>query len=329
MCSAGFVSTQSASTSPALPPENQMLGLAIRLLAVFFIAIMAACVKLASDEGVHLVESLFWRQLAALPVVVLWLYSQGALSDIHPHRRWRHATRMVLGLSGMALNFTAMTMLPLAESTTIGFAVPIFSTVLAAIFLREPTGVWRWSAVMVGFLGVLIVVRPGGAVHGVGSVIALAGAFMTAAVTIQLRTLSRTETTGAIVFWFSLSSLLPLGLLMPFFASGHGPLGWVYIALLSLAGAGAQICLTASLRFAPVSVVMPMDYSALIWGSFYGWLLFNQMPASTTWIGAPIVIAAGVVIAWREHRLKIKERATVGANAALTPDASAAKMEQA
>jgi drug/metabolite transporter (DMT)-like permease len=283
-----------------------MLGIAIRLLAVFFICIMAACVKLAGEEGVHLVESLFWRQLAGLPIVVLWLHWQGSLSDIRTNRRWGHAARMVLGLSGMALNFTAMTMLPLAESTTIGFAVPIFSAVLAAIVLREPTGIWRWTAAVVGFIGVIIVVQPSGAIHGLGSVFALAGAFMTAAVTIQIRTLSRTETTGAIVFWFSLSSLVPLGLLMPFFAGGHGPMGWIYIALLGLSGAGAQICLTASLRFAPVSVVMPMDYSALLWGTFYGWLLFDQLPASTTWIGAPIVIAAGVIIAWREHRLRLQ-----------------------
>ncbi len=182
---------------------------------------------------------------------------------------------------------------------------------------------------MIGFIGVLIVVQPSGAIHGLGSLIAIAGAFMTAAVTIQIRTLSRTETTGAIVFWFSLSSLVPLGILMPFFAGGHGPMGWVFIALLSLSGAGAQICLTASLRFAPVSVVMPMDYSALLWGTFYGWLLFDQLPASTTWIGAPIVIAAGVIIAWREHRLKLKERAAALAAVDGPPEPSAAKMEQA
>ena len=306
-----------------------MLGIAIRLLAVFFICIMAACVKLAGEQGVHVVESLFWRQLAGLPVVLIWLHWQGALRDIQTSRRWGHAARMVLGLSGMALNYTAMTMLPLAESTTIGFAIPIFSAVLAAIVLREPTGIWRWSAAVVGFVGVIIVVQPSGAIHGLGSLIAIAGAFMTAAVTIQIRTLSRTETTGAIVFWFSLSSLIPLGLLMPFFAGGHGPMGWIYIALLSLSGAGAQICLTASLRFAPVSVVMPMDYSALLWGTFYGWLLFDQLPASTTWIGAPIVIGAGVIIAWREHRLKLKERAAASANTDFPTGSSATKMEQA
>ncbi len=290
------------------PAENRMLGIAIRLAAVFFIGIMAACVKLAGEQDVHVVESLFWRQLTGLPVVLLWLHWQGATRDIQTSRPWGHAARMLLGMSGMALNFTAMTMLPLAESTTIGFAIPIFSAVMAAIFLKERTGIWRWSAAIIGFAGVWIVVQPGQLMHGVGSIVAMAGAFMTAAVTIQIRTLSRTETTGAIVFWFSLSSLLPLGIALPFFIGDHNAQAWLYIAGLSFSGALAQICLTASLRFAPVSVVMPMDYSALLWGTLYGWLLFDQLPAATTWIGAPIIIGAGVIIAWREHHLKLKER---------------------
>lgn len=326
--------SQKPLSSPSIsaiiaPPENRLLGLGIRLLAVFFISIMAACVKLANEEGVHVVESLFWRQLTGLPVVALWLYWQGAIRDIHTHRPWGHVARMILGLSGMALNYSAMTMLPLAESTTIGFAIPIFSAVLAAIILREPTGLWRWSAVILGFIGVLIVVQPTGAGHGIGSLIALAGAFITAAVTIQIRTLSRTETTGAIVFWFSLSSLIPLGVAMPYFVADHGGLAWIYIAGLSLSGALAQLCLTASLRFAPVSVVMPMDYSALLWGTIYGWLLFDQLPADSTWLGAPIVIGAGVIIAWREHRLKLKVRAADTANMALAPEPNATIPERA
>ncbi len=120
VCSAHDVTSQSQSSLSTQPTENRMLGIAIRLLAVFFICIMAACVKLAGDEGVHVVESLFWRQLAGLPVVIILLHWQGSLRDIHTNRRWSHAARMILGLSGMALNYTAMTMLPLAESTTIG-----------------------------------------------------------------------------------------------------------------------------------------------------------------------------------------------------------------
>ena len=307
-------------TTPAPPTENRMLGIGLRLMAVFFISIMAACVKLAGEQSVHVVESLFWRQLTGLPVVLIWLKMAGSLGDIGTTRPWSHSWRMVLGLSGMALNYNAMTMLPLAESTTIGFAVPIFSAVLAAFILKEQTGIWRWSAVFIGFIGVLIVVQPGHALHSIGALVALGGAFMTAAVTIQLRTMSRTETTGAIVFWFSLTSLVPLGILMAFAADSHGPLAWAYIAGLSISGALAQICLTSSLRFAPVSVVMPMDYSALLWGTVYGWLIFDQLPATTTWMGAPLVIGAGVVIAWREHHLRSKARAVTTASPTLDPD---------
>jgi drug/metabolite transporter (DMT)-like permease len=107
------------------------------------------------------------------------------------------------------------------------------------------------------------------------------------------------------VFWFGLTSLAPLGLAMPFVGHAHPAGVFAAIAALSLAGGIAQLALTGALRLAPVSLVMPMDYSALLWAVLLGLLLFGQAPSRWTWLGAPIVIAAGLVILWREHRLRI------------------------
>ena len=125
---------------------------------------------------------------------------------------------MALGMAAMALNFAAMIMLPLAEATAIGFSVPIFSTVLAAMVLGEPTGKWRWGAVAAGFLGVLLIVQPGtGEVPLLGASVALVAALLTASVTIVIRRLGATERASTTVFWFAASSLRPAGLLMLWF----------------------------------------------------------------------------------------------------------------
>ena len=287
-----------------------MLGIFLRLMAMAMLGVMFAFVKLASESGVHVAESLFWRQLAGLPVVAAWLWWNNDIGAVRPKKLSAHAKRLILGLSAMALNFWAMTLLPMAEATTISFATPIFATLLAALILREKTGRYRWAAVLIGFVGVIIAIRPGGTeIASTGAIVGLCGALLTASVTIQLRFMSRTETTGATVFWFSLSSLVPLGIAMMFFAQAHDTAAWTYIAILSAAGAVAQILLTAALRHAPVAAVLTMDYSGLIWSVLFGFLIFSDIPAATTSIGAPVIILAAMFIAWREHYLGRKRAA--------------------
>src|SRR3546814_2024664 len=130
---------------------------------------------------------------------------------------------MLMGLAGMACNFGAMILLPMAEATTISLSVPIFAVIFAAILLGEATGWQRWSAVILGFVGVLVVLDPlssfaggFGGLHGVGALVALTGAIMTALITIAVRDLGRTENAATIVFWFSLLSMIPLGIALPF-----------------------------------------------------------------------------------------------------------------
>ncbi|MFC4291659.1 DMT family transporter [Sphingorhabdus arenilitoris] len=295
-------------TPPLEWPNNRILfGIMLRLLAMAALGIMFALVKLANDAGVHVGESLFWRQLTGLPVVIVWLWWNNDLTAIKTHRPSLHAIRMTLGLTAMALNFWAMTLLPMAEATTLSFATPIFATVLAALLLREQTGRYRWAAVMAGFAGILFATRPGGSdIAPFGALVGLSGALLTASVSIQLRRMTRSETTGAIVFWFSLSSLLPLGLIMFFVAKAHSAEAWTYLAGLSFAGACAQILLTAALRHAPVAAVMTMDYSGLLWSVLLGYFIFANIPGPGVWVGAPIIICAGIVIAWREHFLARK-----------------------
>ena len=284
--------------------QRPLLGMGLRLLTALLLAVMFAGVKWAAERGVHVVESLFWRQLGSAICATAWVAWGPGFETLRTKRIGAHVTRMGIGLTAMFLNFLAMTLLPLAEATAIGFSVPIFSVILAALVLGEPTGKWRWGAVLVGFLGVLVVVQPGSShLPLAGGAVAVVAALLTAAVTIVIRRLGATEAAATTVFWFAVSSLVPLALLMPWFAEAHDPATWAILAGLSLAGGLAQLTLTGALRLAPVALVMPMDYTSLVWATLFGFLLFGQLPSEWTWIGAPVIIASGLVILWREHRL--------------------------
>jgi drug/metabolite transporter (DMT)-like permease len=298
-------------------PTNMIGGIALRLAAMLGLSLMFVVVKLVADRGIHLVESLFWRQAFALPFVLIWALTHGGLGIVRTNRIFAHSRRAAMGLAGMAMNFGGMILLPMAEATTISLSVPIFATIFAALLLGEPTGRARWSAVVLGFVGVLLVIQPGSSAfdtsHLTGALVALGGAIMTALITIAVRDLGRTENTVSIVFWFSLLSLIPLGIALPFVSVPHSAGDWGLLVLLGLSGAVVQMCLTGALRLAPVSVVIPMDYTSLLWAIAFGWWFFGTLPAASTWLGAPIIIASGLFIAWREHTKAITRAKEIAA----------------
>ncbi len=295
---------QPVAATAIAPEPRPMLGIFLRIGAVIVIGVMFLLVKIAGNRGVHVAESLFWRQLAGLPIAVLWLWFSNSLASIRTQQPGGHALRMVLGIAAMGLNFTSMILLPMADATTFGFATQIFATILAALFLAEPTGKYRWAAVIMGFIGILIALRPGQeSINSTGVMVALLGALLTSCTVIQLRRLNRTETPGAIVFWFSLTSIVPLGIAQLFLGRAHDAQTWTVIAGLSLAGAIGQILLTASLRYASVATIMTIDYGSLLWTALLGYIAFADVPSGSVLQGAPLIIGAGLVIAWREQHL--------------------------
>ncbi len=279
-----------------------MLAMGLRLTAVICLSVMFIAVRLADARGVHVVESLFYRQALAVPVVVASIAFTTGLSSVRTQRIGVHASRMALGLTGMLLNFLSYILLLPAEAATIGFTMPIFGTILSALILREATGIHRWGAVLIGFLGVLVMVRPeAGHFPMQGVAVAIAAALVTASVSLVLRELGRTESASVVVFWFTLLSMVPLGIAMPFVAQAHDATTWGLLLLIGTVGGIAQICLTAALRWGPVSLVLPMDYSAIIWTTLLAVAIGEDWPQATTWAGAALIIASGLYIAWREH----------------------------
>jgi len=270
---------------------------------------MGALLKLASEEGLNAPELVFYRSLFSLPVVLLFVLRTETLAALKPNRPLAHVWRSALGLLSMGLVFQALILLPLAEATAINFTAPIFATILSFLVLREDVRVHRWAAVIVGFVGVLIVARPGGSsLPALGVGIALVGALCQAGVTTTLRQIQRSENVSAIVFWFAVAGILVGGLLMPFFGHLHSSIAFALVLAGGLAGGVGQLLMTSSLR-APVSVVSPFDYLQIVGATIYGWMLFSDVPTAHTIIGASLITASGLYTAWREHRRRVRQAA--------------------
>ncbi|WP_375288020.1 DMT family transporter [Sphingomonas sp.] len=295
--------------------DNILRAIGLRLASVALFGVMNVLIKLAEAGGAALPEILFWRQFGASWLVIGVVLAGPGLASLRTARFGAHVGRAAVGLVSMGCTFTALILLPLAEATTLGFSMPIFATILGALVLGEPTGWRRWAAVLVGFAGVLIVAQPGsGHFPLAGAVFGIAAAILVATVSILLRQIGRTEAPLTTVFWFSVLSLPPLGLLYAFYAQEHPPTVWLLLVGLGLAGGAGQIVMTSSLRLGSVSAVVPMDYTALIWATLFGWLAFDHLPTRATWIGAAVIVASGLYIVWREHLRRQEEtRQALGA----------------
>lgn len=268
---------------------------------------MFMLVKVAGERGVSLPELIFWRQAMSVPVILVWLLATGSIKVLATRRMASHAKRAATGTLGLMCNIGAATLLPLAESTTLGFTTPLFAVLITALVLRDRVGIWRWTAVILGFAGVLVVAQPGAVdVPPLGIAFGLGAGVVVSIVSFQIRDLARTEPPLACVFYFAFYGTMIAGMLMPVYARPHGTSEWMLLVAIGVVGTGAQFLITAALRYGQVASVVVMDYTALIWATLYGWLFWDTLPPNATWLGAPLIIAAGLVITWREHYLSRK-----------------------
>lgn len=287
------------------PEARPVAAMGLRLGGVAAMSVMTALVKLLDERGVHILEIMFYRQAFAALVVAVGVLCTTGIASLRTRRLGAHASRTIIGLFAMVTTFGGVALLPLAEATIIQFTVPMFATLLSVLLLKERPGIWRWSAMAVGFVGVLLVTGPSGeAFPLVGALVGLASAFFAALTSVLLRQLGATEHATTTVFWFSTLSLVPLSAALPFVARSHAPVEWLLLAATGTLGGIGQLGFTAALRLAPVSAVVPMDYSSLVWAIALGWLLFGALPGASTLLGAPLIVASGLLILFRESRLR-------------------------
>lgn len=281
-----------------------MLAIGLRLMAMVMLSTMFMLIRLAGQNGVSAPEMVFWRQAMAVPLMAGWLLATARLGVLKTKRLRSHAMRATTGTVGLVCNVTAAMLLPLPVGTTLGFTAPLFAVLITGTVMREHVGPWRWTAVVLGFLGVLLITRPGEqAIPLAGLAAGLGAGVIVAIVSFQIRDLGRTEQPVTCVFWFSFFGALFASVLLPFYGQSHEPQVWLLLVAVGLAGTLAQLLVTAALRFGAVATVVVMDYSALIWATLYERTVFGALPPASIWLGAPLIIAAGLIITWREHYL--------------------------
>jgi len=277
-------------------------GIVLMLLSVLLFACMDVVVKWLGATYPTL-QIVFFRSLFAFIPLSLFIFRGIGLAALRTRRPIQHVVRSLVGLMAMTSFFYAYSQMPLANAVAIGFAAPIFITALSVPLLGEKVGPRRWIAVLVGFIGVLVIVRPDAGVFHAAAPVALAGTVFYALAMIFVRRLGRTETSTAIVFYFTLCCTLVSGVFMPFVWVSPDAEGWALLILVGLLGGLAQMAMTNAVRLADISVVAPFDYTALLWTALFGFLIWSEVPGLSVWLGAVIVVASGVYILYREAHL--------------------------
>ncbi|MTI09845.1 DMT family transporter [Curvivirga aplysinae] len=290
--------------------SENITGMIWMLAAVLLFSAMHAMIRIASHD-VDILVVVFFRNFFGMFVLVPLLFKHG-LTPLKTKRPGMLLWRAILNSGAMTLYFTALAVAPLADVTALSFLGPIFATVLAILMFKEQVGYHRWFAIIIGFIGALIILRPGMVEIDTGSILVIIASVLWAGALMVIKLLSRTESSLTITFYMTIM-MTPLTLIPALFVwSWPSAEGWLWLLGIGLLGTIAQYAMTESLRLGDTHVVMPMDYTRLIWLAILGWLLFAEEPDFYTIIGGIVIAFSASYIAWRESR-KPKKTAEIQA----------------
>ena len=278
--------------------------MAIALMAVAAILFVAMHTVVRSMSGqLHPFEIAFFRAFLGLFVLLPFVFKDN-FSILKTKNIKLHSLRGILNAGAMLCFFYGLSITPLAQVTALGFSAPLFATVLAVIFLGEVVRVRRWTAIIIGFLGTMIILRPGMVDLGIGPLLIVISAAIWSVALMVIKVMTRTDSSVTISFYASVFlSPLVFFAAFPFWElPSWEQLGWMF--LLAALGTFAQTLMNQSLKLADTSVVMPVDFSKMIWATLLGFVFFDEVPDFYTWVGAILIFGSTTYIAIRESRLK-------------------------
>lgn len=279
---------------------GQVFIFALASTALF--SFMNLAVKYAAESGIHVTQIMLFRNLLALPVVLLLISRQLDSQDLlSTQRPFSHLARGLVGMAAMACFFISFKLLPLGDATAIHFASPMILTALSVPLLSEKVGPWRWSAVGIGLIGVLFIAAPTGDTNLIGVLTAFMAAFLAAVAAILVRKMGETEHSLTIVFYFTICGIVLALVLCPFFWQPIDNV-WVFYALLcvGILGGVAQYLLTMAYSQAPAAYVSVFSYASIVFAIGFDIIFWAKFPMWNTWTGATIIIASGLIILYRE-----------------------------
>ncbi len=292
---------------------NYLRAAANKIASTLMFALMSTQVRhLGADFPLG--QSIFARAIVTLVMVLALFALRGELrAALRTERLGAHIGRGLTSVFGMFFLFAAVARLPLVDATTITFLAPLMTVTLAALVLGERVRFHRWAAVVIGFLGVLVMVAPHlsradaltTSMALIGAACAFGNAVCIAAATVQIRSLTTTESTSSIMIYLSIIVALAGLATLPF--GWRMPTPWEALMLVGIGVCGAlgQILLTEGIRYAPASFIAPFDYTLMPWALALGFVFFGEFPTVEVLVGAAIVIATGLFVMWRERRLRL------------------------
>lgn len=298
-----------------LPPAARAILAMIAAVALF--STMNATIKWLGGRY-PVSQIIFCRALFAMIVLLPLIWRAGGIMSLRTTRPLGHLARSVIGVTSMICGFTAITMLPLANASALAFTAPLWTTLLGVLVLGETVRWRRTLALAVGFAGVLVMLRPDasliqgimtGGPQAVGSLFGIASSFLAAGAMISIRRLSSTEPSTTIVFYFMSTGVIVGGAMMAREFIMPTAADALLMVGLGIVGGLAQVLLTTAYRGAPVAVIAPFDYTAMLWAASFGYLIWDEVPHPAVALGALIVIASGVYITVRETRLGVASAA--------------------
>ena len=282
--------------------SNNFKAITAMLLAVFCVTIMSVQAKLIGIEY-NAVQITFARAIVVLILLMPFIYKLGGLNFLKTKKPFLHFFRGLAGLIGNVLFFLAFQRLPVADVTVISQAVPIFSCILAIIFLGETIGWRRWTAITIGFLGVIIAINPSVNI-AVASLYALGGTLMWSTTIIFLRLLGSTEHPVKTVFYFMLVSVLITSIFQPFLWKEPSFEVILLFIGIGIAAFLTQLLMTYALQKAPASIVSPFNYTGIVWAIIFDYIIWNAHPMFATIFGGIIITISGIYIFKREAKIK-------------------------
>ena len=266
---------------------------------MFLFSAVDTMAKFLTDD-LHPWQIVWTRQLGLLVAALVLLAISGRALLKTQHLKLQIARGLVAVCSASAFIF-ALRHVALADAVAISFVAPFMVTLMASFILREPVGLRRWIAVTLGFVGTLIILRPGMGVIHPSAILVIVAAFFFACRQIISRAIADTDATGTTVFYTAIIGVAVLSLPLPFvWVTPSSQTVWILLALAALA-AVAEIFVIKALEVAMAVVVAPVHYTLILWGTLYGWLVFGQLPDLWTWVGAAIVVATGLYTLRREY----------------------------
>ncbi|MGF1475699.1 MAG: DMT family transporter [Geminicoccaceae bacterium] len=302
-----------ALTLPATRSSIAIRAITLKISAIVMFQVMAALVKALGDDY-PVGQLIFARSAFALIPLAVLIYADGGLKILATAKPRAHLGRTVAGMCAMVCGFTALSLIPFANAVAIGFAATLFTTVLATLLLGEKLRIYRISAVVVGFVGVVVMLSRAlqfdqGSAMFWGSTLALAGSLFVAFATISIRHLAHSEPPAAIIFYFTAACTIAGALTLPFAYRVPDALDALLLVAIGIFGGFGQILMTNAYRLGQANLLAPFDYTAMVFAVLIGLVIFGEMPTVTVLAGSAIVIAAGLFIFERERRLGLRRGA--------------------